>query len=113
MEEWLQKFKSAWTNKDLNSVIELFADNVVYFETPFVRLKTKDDILREWQEILYTENIKIDFEIFVENENRSAISWELFYTINNIQRHLKGTYLVTINKEGKCNYFQQTCESEN
>lgn len=110
---WLERFEKAWLNKDLRAVINLFSNDVVYFETPFIQLKSSEEILEEWQEVLKTENIEFEYEIFVENQRKGVVNWSLAYDIEEKSVSLKGVYLIKLNEEGLCDYFFQTCESNN
>lgn len=113
VEKWLESLKQYWANKDLTNVIALFSDDVEYFETPYTRLGSKEEILKEWQGVLSQENITLDFSIFTEFEGKSAVIWELSYAKDEITHSYKGTYLIGLDNEGLCKYFYQTCEERN
>ena len=61
-EKWLNKLKTYWLNKDIQSAVSLFAKTTFYQETPFMKpYTTYEEINQEWQHIK-NENIK-DIEI--------------------------------------------------
>lgn len=111
IKEWLENFKKYWEYKELTKVMSLFADDVIYFETPFVQLNSKEELLREWQGVLSQDDISVEFDIFSEVDRKSAVLWDLTYKKDGVSHNMKGTYLVKLNQEGKCTYFLQTCET--
>jgi len=48
----------------VDRVLELFADEVEYYETPTPELESKEEIRNEWRNIRSQENIEIDTEVF-------------------------------------------------
>jgi len=64
IDDWLQKFRNRWRNKQVDRVLELFADEVEYYETPTPELESKEEIRNEWRNIRSQENIEIDTEVF-------------------------------------------------
>lgn len=110
--EWLKKFKEYWESGNPEKVLSLFTDDVIYFETPFKQLMNKSEILNEWKGVLNQENILINYAVFSETGNKGAVTWDLTYDIDGTTHKVQGTYLVELNKNGSCKYFQQTCETE-
>jgi len=112
IENWLSKFKTAWVEEDIDSVLALFTDNVEYWETPYKKLASKDDLRKEWLAINNQSDIKLDTEIFSSDGNRHTVKWSLSYkNTENIEQNWAGTYLVHLNTDGLCEYFHQTGES--
>ena len=107
---WLENFKKYWLNKEINLVIELFSDNVEYYETPFYKFNNKNEILSAWKYINKQNISYLDFDIFSVEKDKFTIEWELKYNIEEKQFHFKGIYLMTLNSENKCNYFIQYWE---
>lgn len=110
--EWLEKFKYLWINKDLQGVMSLFSDDVTYFETPFLQLKSMEEIFNEWKVVLEQESINFDYSVFSETNRKSTILWDLSYTLNGNKYNYKGIYLIKLNDQGLCRYFHQTCEGQ-
>ena len=103
--EWLEKFISAWKAHDIETVLGLFADNIEYWETPFRRLADLDEIKKEWQIIRNQKDIQIAYDVFSKEGDNYTVRWELQYNDSNNLRNLKGVYLITLDSENKCNYF--------
>lgn len=111
--DWLINLKKFWVEKELQSVLSLFADNVTYFETPFLKLNSKKKILKAWQAIIDQEDIALDYSVFSVDDGKYTVFFDLSYIRNGHYRHCKGTYLLTLNSQGLCDYFCQVCECEN
>lgn len=110
--DWLEKFKVLWISKDLQGVMSLFSDDVIYFETPFLKLNSKKEILDEWQVIMNQENIDLSYSTFSETNSKSTVIWDLSYKRDGEKFNYKGTYLIEVNDQGLCKYFHQTCEGQ-
>lgn len=109
---WLKNFKENWQNHNTKGILDLFDKNIIYYETPFVKLNDFDSLVKEWESINNQKDITLDFEIFSNTLNKSSVIWRLQYRDkeSNVQ-NFAGTYLIKLNEEGKCIYFHQTCES--
>jgi len=113
IEVWINKFKKYWESHDVNGVLGLFDKNVVYYETPFVKLNSFEELNREWGVIKDQENVKLEYEIFSSCEEKHSIIWKLSYeNKDGILQDLSGTYLIKLNDKGLCDYFHHSCESE-
>lgn len=104
--EWLEKFTQNWTKYNINAVMDLFADDVAYWETPYYKLDSKDHLRQEWQAILTQHNIIHQTEIFNSSaDNKHAIIWKLSYVRDDEIHESAGTYLIRLNKDGLCDFF--------
>lgn len=58
VEEWLNKLKDYWFNKDIDNAVSLFKSTTFYQETPFLEPHTTlEEINEEWQHVK-NENIQ-------------------------------------------------------
>lgn len=113
IDTWLQQFKDAWQSHNIDDVSSLFDANVEYWETPFKKLETFDDIRSEWSAIDRQSNIELELSTFSEQSNRHTVKWDLTYTNeSNEQKHWSGVYLIGLNEIGKCTYFLQVGEQQ-
>lgn len=112
IEVWLRKFKECWESHDVQGVLDLFDRDVIYYETPFLRLKDFKEIEREWRAIQSQKDIVLTYEVFSQNGKDYAVIWKLRY-INpeNEEKNYSGTYLMRLNDEGLCTFFHHTCEA--
>ena len=112
IEKWLDVFKNSWTNKDVPAIVELFSDDIEYWETPYKKLSSVEEVKSEWASIQNQDNIKVETTIFSRSEQQDCftILWELDYTSNSSQKEWAGIYLIKLNEQGKCYYFYQIGE---
>ncbi len=111
--DWLEKFTTFWKTQDIDRVMSLFTDDVQYWETPFTRVANSADLRREWENIKNQQNIAINCKVFSKEGNRYAVFWDLEYKdTNNQLKHYKGTYLLRLNSDSKCDYFFHCGESK-
>ena len=109
--KWLELFRTGWVTKDVEKVMELFTDDVEYWETPHKKLLGKSDIENEWKAIFEQQNIELNFEVFSSSNDKHALLWQLTYVDDDLEtQYWAGTYLIALNEAGKCNYFHQTGE---
>jgi aspartate/methionine/tyrosine aminotransferase len=111
IEHWLQRFKERWKSHNVDGVMELFAEGVDYYETPFRKLESRQEIRAEWMQVKQQRNIEIDTDVFASQGSKHAVKYALKYTEDGDRRELRGVYLVTLNEEGECTeiwqYFQE------
>ena len=112
IEEWLDALRDNWTNKNIPAIMELFSDDIEYWETPYSKLSSLEEIKSEWSSINKQDNIKIDTTIFSKSEPQDCFTvlWKLNYTSDGIYKNWAGIYLIKLNPQGKCYYFYQTGE---
>lgn len=113
IEKWLDSFKAAWTNKDIISVMDLFSDDIEYWENSYTKLSSIDEVKSEWKAITNQNNITISTSIFSKDDNCFTVLWNLSYTLKDSSNNWAGTYLIKLNPQGKCYYFHQTGEQSN
>lgn len=111
---WIDKFIQWWKNQNIESVLDLFTNNVEYWETPFIKMSNFDELRNEWEYIKNQENIEIKCDIFSNENDKYTIKWELKYLnkITGINEYFKWVYLLRLNLENKCDYFFHCGESK-
>lgn len=103
---WLKKFSKYWKNHKIDKVMKLFSHDVEYFETPFKKLPSITDLMKEWEGIKNQKEIELSFEVFSKKDNKYSVIWNLYYlNTDNVSIHWKGVYLIRLNSKGKCDYF--------
>lgn len=113
IDTWLKAFKHAWQNQDIDAVLKLFTDDVEYWENPFKKLASKEDLRNEWDAIRDQSNIALTTAVFSEVSGRFAVTWDLSYENERYEKkHWAGTYLIVLNQAGKCTYFHQAGEED-
>jgi len=112
IKEWLKEFKLRWLEADIDSILDLFTDDVEYWETPHKRLASKQEIKDEWAVINSQNKKKLFLKEFSSNNGKHTVLWSLKYEDNKGSHNWAGTYLLELNENGQCNYFHQTGEVE-
>jgi hypothetical protein len=112
IEKWLNEFSNFWQAKNIDRVLDLFSNDVEYWETPFKKLKSKDEIAKEWQAIMAQENLAITTSLFASESQKHTATWEIVYDKDNSKHVWAGTYFIELNEKGKCVYFLQTGEQK-
>lgn len=109
VEEWLQKLKEYWYNKDIEKAVSLFEKTKYYQETPFMMpYTTIEEIREEWQHVQYESIQDIEFKILAIEKNKVIVNW--FLKQNNI--NYDGIYEIEFDDDLNCVYFK-SWEMEN
>lgn len=102
-EEWLNKLKEYWFNKDIEKAVSLLTKTTFYQETPFMNpYTTIEEINKEWQHIK-NENIQ-DIEIKVLAIDNYTVIAEWLLKQNN--QEFDGIYEIKFNENLECIYFK-------
>lgn len=107
IENWVKRFGVRWRNHDFEGVLDLFAEDVGYYETPFTKLEGYEEIREEWKTIEHQEDIELETAVVVSESGRHAVSYELRYTKKGETEELGGVYLIQLSEGGKCTEFWQ------
>lgn len=108
---WIDTFTVCWINHNVDGVLALFTDDVKYWETPYRLVGSYEELRKEWEGIKNQEHISITTKIVFSSSTSHAITWNLAYLDQNNQKsEWAGTYLISLNAEGKCSYFHHTGE---
>lgn len=103
VENWLNKLKEYWFNKDIESAVSLFDKTTFYQETPFMKpYTTIEEINVEWQHIK-NENIQhIEIKPLAIDGYTVIAQWILKQNNQNFD----GIYEIKFNENLKCIYFK-------
>lgn len=100
---WLEKLKKYWFEKDIDKATSLFTKTKFYQETPFIKpYETFSEIKNEWEHIK-NENIKkIDINILAIDNNTLIARWYLEQN----KDIFDGIYEIKFNQDLDCVYFK-------
>jgi ketosteroid isomerase-like protein len=105
---WLKLFEENWKAKNVNGIISLFDKNVVYYESPKLKLNSIDEIRKEWELIKEQDKISLELEVIDKNEDKYIIAWNLsFLNKEGKTENFKGTYEIVLDDNGICIEFKQ------
>lgn len=98
---WCQKLQKFWQDKEITKIIELFDQNVIYYEEPNNQINY-NELVTIWSEIKDQETTNLEFKILLEDNNKCIANFLLKgeTTIDMI-------YEIKLNDENKCIYFKQ------
>lgn len=103
VEEWLEKFKKYWFNKDIENAVSLFKQTTYYQETPFMEPYTKfEEIKKEWQHIKDQDIKNIEFKILAIDNYTVIVEWIFERDIT----CFNGIYEIRFNDKLDCIYFR-------
>ena len=102
-EDWLNKLKEYWFNKDIEKAVSLFTKTTFYQETPFMKpYTTIEEINQEWQHIK-NENIQyIQLKVLAIDNKTLIAQWILKQN----DKDYDGIYEIKFNNNLECIYFK-------
>jgi hypothetical protein len=86
IQNWIDTFFTGWRDHDIDMVLSLFADEVEYWETPFLQIPDKDALRDVWQYILTQSDIMLSYDIFAAQDNKYTVHWSLQYKTPSSQK---------------------------
>ena len=101
--EWLNKLKKYWFDKDIDNAVSLFKNTSFYQETPFMKpYTTFEEIVKEWQHVK-KENIQnIEINLLAIDGYTVIAQWILKQNDVNYD----GIYEIKFNDKLECIYFK-------
>lgn len=112
IDQWLDELKRAWEQHDIDAAVALFSDDVEYWESPFERV-IPEKLHDLWQDVHGCVSTHVDCEVYSQQDNRYAVVWHATWKdLQGEPQERGGTYLVTLDDTGKCNYFYRTSMSK-
>ena len=103
VENWLNKLKEYWFNKDIESAVSLFTKTTFYQETPFMKPYTTLDEIREECQHIKNENIQnIELKVLAIDDYTLIAQWILKQN----DKDYDGIYEVKFNNNLECIYFK-------
>ncbi len=101
--DWLNKLKEYWFNKDIEKAVALFNKTTFYQETPFMKpYTTIEEINQEWQHVK-NENIeKIEIKLLAIDGYTVIAEWILKQN----DEEFDGIYEIKFNANLECVYFK-------
>ena len=104
-EDWCNKLKDYWFNKDIEKAVLLFENATFYQETPFLKpYTTFEEINQEWQHIRNEDIKKIEIKVLAIDNNTNTVIAEWYLEQNN--EIYDGIYEIKFNNNLQCIYFK-------
>lgn len=106
LEEWLERFKKAWMEKNLDEVKNIFSKIENYYESKDSSpVDNIDDVLKFWEEIKNQEIKRLEFKINSIENNSCKTGW-IFEDQNG---KYEGSYKMKFDGNLDCVEFRQIC----
>lgn len=102
LEKWCNDLLKYWQNKDINNIINLFDVDVIYYETPKMKINGINNIRKIWKEIKDQNTSNIELNILCQSNNKCMANYILHDTIT-----YDMIYEIELNENNKCIYFKQ------
>lgn len=81
----ITKFYSAFQNKDAETMVKCYHDDIV-FSDPAFGILTGNRAKMMWKMLCKSDDLKIDFNVKNESQEEGAASWEAYYTFSQTGR---------------------------
>jgi len=108
---WLASYGSAWTGRDPEAAVSLYADDATYQVTPFDEpLLGRAAIYEYWAGVAKTEEkIQFDYEILaVTADHGIATWWASFVRVPpGLETKLHGIFLIALDSGGRCQSLRE------
>jgi hypothetical protein len=108
---WLASYGSAWTRRDPEAAVSLYADDATYQVTPFDEpLRGRTAIYEYWIGVTRTEErIQFDYEIIaITAEYGIARWWASFVRVPpGLETKLDGIFLISLDSAGRCQSLRE------
>lgn len=102
LEKWCNDLLSFWKNKEVEKIIDLFDENVEYYETPNMLVENIGAIKTMWEEIYVQDTSNIELKILCQNNNKIIANYILHDKVS-----YDMIYEIELNENNKCVYFKQ------
>jgi ketosteroid isomerase-like protein len=111
-DEWMTKYGQAWIDGDADAVLELYADDGIYYETPYDEpFGGAKAIHKYWSEGagISQKDVTFSHEVWMVKQNTGLVKWEASFVRipsgNYVE--LDGVMQVIFDEQGKCSEFRE------
>lgn len=111
-EIWLNRYADAWTHRDPDAVLELFAPGALYHESPFAEPIEGNEAIRDyWARGMRHSGRDVEFEAqaLAMSDDSGLAHWRGQFTAlpseDTVQ--LDGILMATLDAEGRCTEFRE------
>lgn len=100
--EWCIELLNNWKSKNIENIVNLFDEQVEYYETPKEKINTIKEIEKMWEEIKEQKTNNIEFNILCQNNECCIVNYILKDVVS-----YDMIYQIKLNENNKCIFLKQ------
>lgn len=100
--EWCIELLNNWKSKNIENIVNLFDEQVEYYETPKEKINTIKEIEKMWEEIKEQKTNNIEFNILCQNNECCIVNFILKDVVS-----YDMIYQIKLNENNKCIFLKQ------
>ena len=100
--EWCIELLNNWKSKNIENIVNLFDEQVEYYETPKEKINTIKEIEKMWEEIKEQKTNNIEFNILCQNNECCIVNFILKDVVS-----YDMIYQIKLNENSKCIFLKQ------
>lgn len=100
--EWCIELLDNWKSKNIENIVNLFDEQVEYYETPKEKINTIKEIEKMWEEIKEQKTNNIEFNILCQNNECCIVNFILKDVVS-----YDMIYQIKLNENNKCIFLKQ------
>lgn len=108
---WLERYGSAWQNRDPEAAVSLFSADASYQETPYdIPMQGSKEIREYWEDVpRFQENITFQWEVYCVSGERGIAHWQAEFTRRStgVRVRLDGLLVADFDANGLCRTFRE------
>ena len=111
LEQWLRAYGEAWEKRDAEGVCRIFADDALYFETPFAEpFRGHAGIKSYWSSVTADQrNIHFESRAIGILGSTAVAQWSAKFELasNGATVELNGVFLLEFDDRGRCTTLRE------
>lgn len=108
-ENWLERYRRAWIERDADAAAALFTQDAIYREQPFEEpFAGQDAIRRYWSNVTRGQSaIELRYGAPVAEGRRVAVEWWANLLNDGAPLTLAGEFLLLFDEDGRCRELRE------
>ncbi|MCB9965463.1 MAG: nuclear transport factor 2 family protein [Rhodospirillales bacterium] len=111
LETWLLAYKDAWETQNPDKIVQIFTEDAVYWETPFLKHEGRDAIYQYWKDVPGAQK-DISFRYKILNADEGLSHWSATFFAGGRSHELDGIFMLTFDAQGRCQVLREWWHSK-